>query len=134
MTPQSLASVALVLVAAFGSTGCCNSYGHVRYGYRGMRMHHMVWVPRVAVAAPAPAPPPPVVAAPEPAYAAYSGGSQPIVVHANVPGTTVIIINPPGGGQPTVQYLPTAPAPQQAPQPRPVAPAEESPGGWGQEE
>jgi hypothetical protein len=135
MTRANLASVALVLVAVFGSTGCCSQYGQARYGYRA-RLRHVIWVPGAPAAPPmvAPAPPPPP-APPQPAYAAYSGGSQPIVVHAQ-PGTTIVIVNQPGGGQPTVQYLPGgAYAPrQQAPVAPPAPPVQENPNGWGQEE
>ncbi len=59
----------------------------------------------------------------------YAGGTRPIVVYANAPGTTIVVINPAPGGPPVVQMAggapggpPVAMPPQEAqPQARPPA-------------
>jgi hypothetical protein len=132
MTRTSLASLAFVVVATLGSTGCARHRYYARYGYSygyvPMRMH-AVYVPGVAVAPPPPVeaapPPPPAEMAPPPAY---SAGPRPIVIHANAPGTTVIVVNPPAGAPPVMQAAPSAPV---APQPAaPPAPQQEEEEGW----
>jgi hypothetical protein len=120
MTRAHLASFALIVVAALGSTGCGVRYRRVRYAY-GCAASVPVYVARPAPVEVAPPPPP----APLPPPPAYSAAPKPIVVYANVPRTYVIVI-PSTGGQPVVQAVPqiapqapAAPAPRPAPQPAP---------------
>jgi hypothetical protein len=133
MTRTSLASLAFVLVATLGSTGCGQPRYYARYGrpygYVPVRMR-AVYVPMgVPVAPPAPPPPaeqpppPPAEVAPPPEY---PSGPRPIVIHANVPGTTIIVVNPPPGAPPVMQVAPPAPV---APQPA-ALPAPQQEEGW----
>jgi hypothetical protein len=139
MKSLSVASFAIVLVAAVGSTGCGYHEHHVRYGYGPMRAR-VLYVPQAApamVAPPVEAAPPPM-APMAPPQGVYRG--QPIVVRAQGPGTTIIVINPPQGG-PAVGVVQGAPpsswgqAPAAPPPPpaRPQMPPQEDQGGWEQE-
>jgi hypothetical protein len=118
MTRSTLASLALVVLASAGSTGC-HRY-RVRYGF---------YAPRAAVCVPVPPPPAepaPPAAEETPPPQPLSQGPRPVVVHANVPGTTVIVVNPAPGGPPVVEGV-EAPPPPVPPRPQP----QESPSGWG---
>ena len=136
MNSFPVASVALLFVAALGTTGCGYHERHIRYGYMPMRPR-VVYLPQAApevVAPPVEAPPPPM-APPQGAY-----GGQPIIVRAQGRGTTIIVINPPqgapavgvvqGGPPPSWGQAPAAPPP---PPPRPEAPPPEDQGGWEQQ-
>ncbi len=124
MRHTTLASLVFALTATFGSTGCGGHRYYVRYARVPVRV-----APPVYYAPPAPPapPPPPAVMPPPPAY---SGGSRPIVVYANAPGTTIVVVNPGPGGPPVVQYAGGAPAPQPAQAPRPEA----NPNAWFEDE
>jgi hypothetical protein len=134
MTRANLASLTLALVATLGSTGCGHRRYYARYAYAPVRVHAPVYV---RAAPPAP-PPPQVEMAPAPVYA---GGPRPIVVYANAPGTTVIVINPAPGGPPIVQQVGPAPGregwypqAQPAPVPQPQVQPQGNPNAWFEEE
>jgi len=119
MTRASFASLALVLVAALGSTGC--SYRtHAHYGCRYANMRPGVYVP---------APPPVPVAMPQAVPAVPEAPNQ-IVVNAP-PGSTVVVVAQPGA-PPVVRTVP-APQPQVAP-PQPAPQPAPPPGGWSEAE
>jgi len=138
MSRTTLASLALALVATLGSTGCGRHRYYVRYAPVPVRVHGALYY---APGAPEPPPAPPPRMAPPPQIApppAYAAGPRPIVVYANAPGTTIVVINPGPGGPPVVQYAGGPPPPQAAPMPRPEAPPEAPPQGkpnaWFEEE
>jgi hypothetical protein len=140
MNSFPVASLALVLVAALGTPGCGYRERHVRYGYMPMRAR-MLYVPQAAPAVVAPPVEAPVEAPPAP-MAPPQGvyGGQPIIVRAQGPGPTIIVINPPQGAPavgvvqgappPAWGQAPAAPPPQA---PRPQLPPQANPGGWEQD-
>jgi hypothetical protein len=121
---QRLTSLALLAVASLGSTGCASYYCRVRHGrpHVVLRAHPAFLYGHAAVAEPPaavevaapqalPAAPPTLPAAPP-----VQVGPGAIYVHVYVPGTTIIVINPPAGGPAVVQQT-ELPVPQPAPQP-----------------
>jgi hypothetical protein len=129
MNRFGLASLALLLVAALGTTGCGHRRYHARYAYVPVHVRAAVYyAPQSAP----PEAPPPVEAPPQeasPPAAVAPHGSPQVVVHAHAP-TTVIVVNPQPGAPAVgvVQGAPPPMRPRAAPAPQPEAPQPEN--GW----
>lgn len=131
MNRFSLASLALLLVAALGTTGCGHRRYRARYAYMPIHVRAGVYVPQAAPPE-APAEEAAQVEAPQPAEVpqqpAAPMGPHQVIVHAHAPGTTVIVVNPPPGA-PAVGIVQGAP-PRYALPPQPQAPQQGNPNGW----